>query len=116
MFFASFATVMDQMFIPHTKGIRGKAGSQKILIMARNGLLLNGTAVDILTFWSLSEPKPSSSLKPTIPGAVVAVDTIENYFAEDGNKTLQGAMKKTRVWAGAMEAAKEAGCLSCVFS
>ncbi len=41
------------------------------------------------------------------PGAVVAVDTIENYFAEDGNKTLQGAMKKTRVWAGAMEAAKE---------
>lgn len=32
----------------------------------------------------------------------MAVDAIDTFYAEDGNKTLQGAMKKTRIWEGQM--------------
>lgn len=36
------------------------------------------------------------------PGGIVAVDAIENYYLSSGT-TLQGPMKKTRLWSGDME-------------
>lgn len=41
------------------------------------------------------------------PGAIVAVDSIDNYYSMDESKTVMGPMKKTRLWSGAMKPIKK---------
>ena len=41
------------------------------------------------------------------PGAIVAVDAIDNYYSMNESKTVMGPMKKTRLWSGAMKPIKK---------
>ncbi len=41
------------------------------------------------------------------PGAIVAVDAIDNYYNMDESKNVMGPMKTTRLWSGAMKPIKK---------